>query len=355
MQLFLDSFGAFLGVRNQQFLVRLGTSRAEHTFAVRDVNVIFLTRGTTHTTDALILALENDIPVVIIDSIGHPVGQVWSGKFGSIATIRRHQLSFAVHAEGWRWLAQQLQRKIETQNAVLHQFSVYFNHDDNTRRRLNKVTPALQNLANNFERWLPDVNAATKVGDCVPEQTANIFRAWEATASRYYFRFLASVVPINYQFENRNFRPALDKFNCLLNYLYGILYAYVELALMKSGVDPTIGILHVDRYNRPTLVYDFIEPYRHWADTVALTLIFGNTLPDNAFSEVPEFLKDPKGDPETQGFWLEKTGKPIVVKTFLNYMDERILYKQKQQKRSVVLDLDAQTLATTLKNFGKEK
>lgn len=351
MQLFLDSFGAFLGVRNQQFMVRLGTSRAEHTFAVRDVNVIFLTRGTTHTTDALILALENDIPVVILDGIGHPVGQVWSGKYGSIATIRRHQLAFAVHAEGWKWLARQLHRKIDTQNAVLHQFSFYFSHDDNALRRLSKATSALQGLANNFERWQPDTDAATATADAVNPTTANTFRAWEATASRYYFRFLASVVPPQYAFNNRNFRPALDTFNCLLNYLYGILYAYVELALMKSGIDPTIGILHVDRYNRPTLVYDFIEPYRHWADTVALTLIFTNALPDNAFSEVPEFLKDPEGDPETQGFWLEKAGKPIVVKAFLDYMEERVLYKQKQQKRSVVLDLDAQTLATTLKKF----
>jgi CRISP-associated protein Cas1 len=355
MQLFLDSFGAFLGVSNGQFKVRLGTSRTEHLFPVRDVDVIFLTRGTTHTTDALILALENDIPVVIIDGIGHPVGQVWSGKYGSIATIRRHQLQFAIHAEGWRWLAKQLQRKVEMQNAILHQFSIYFNPDDNAKRRLGKATSALQGLSNNFERWQPESIDGVTSSHPVNPTVANTFRAWEATASRYYFRFLASVVPEGYQFENRNFRPALDKFNCLLNYLYGILYAYVELALMKSGIDPTIGILHVDRYNRPTLVYDFIEPYRHWADTVALTLIFTNALPDNAFSEVPEFMHDPKGDPEAQGFWLEKAGKPIVVKAFLDFMEERILFKQKQQKRSVVLDMDAQTLATTLKHFGKEK
>jgi CRISP-associated protein Cas1 len=285
MQLFLDSFGAFLGVRNGQFLIRMGTSRAEHCFPIRDVNVIFLTRGTTHTSDALILALNHDIPVIFLDNIGHPIGQVWSGKFGSISTIRRNQIQFSADTEGWLWLAKHLAKKIDTQNGVLHQFSIHFNDDPNALRRLSKVTSSMQGLVNNFDRW-------TAKEDEPNTLTANTFRAWEATASRHYFRFLASVAPPQYKFENRNFRPALDKFNCLLNYLYGILYSYVELALMKSGIDPSIGILHVDRYNRPTMVYDFIEAYRHWADTVALQLIFNDYLPHNAFSEVPEFMQD---------------------------------------------------------------
>ena len=353
MQLFLDSFGAFLGVRNQQFLVRTGTTRTEHLFAVREVNVIFLTRGTTHTTDALILALKNNIPVVLLDAIGHPIGQVWSGQFGSITTIRRQQLIFSENTEGWLWLAKHLRTKIDQQHGVLHQFSSYFNHDDNATRRLAKIRPTLQGLSNNFDRWTP--LSPQKENHAVVEwgTTANTFRAWEATASRYYFRFLASIVPPQYKFENRNFRPALDKFNCLLNYLYGILYAYVELALIKSGIDPHIGILHVDRYNRPTMVYDFIEAYRYWADTVALQLIFNNALPDDAFMENPEFMKDKDGDPEYQGFWLARTGKPIVVKSFIAFMETPIPYKHNQQKRFVVLDLEAQALATVLKKQAK--
>ena len=344
MQLFLDSFGAFLGVRNKQFYVRTGTSRSEHLFAVRDVNVIFLTRGTTHTTDALILALQNNIPVVLLDAIGHPIGQVWSGKFGSISTIRRNQILFAEGRAGWLWLAKHLRQKIDQQHGVLHQFSMHFEGNDNAKRRLNKISPIMQGLSNNFDRWQPKPDESLSA-------IGNTFRAWEATASRYYFRFLASVVPPQYHFENRNFRPALDKFNCLLNYLYGILYAYVELALMKSGIDPHIGILHIDRHNRPTMVYDFIEAYRYWADTVALQLIFNDALPEDAFSENPDFMHDPDGDPEAQGFWLARPGKPIVVKAFIAFMEQYIPHRHNQQKRFVVLDLEAQSLATVLKKY----
>ena len=43
---------------------------------MRDVNAIFLTKGVSMTSDALLLAIRNAIPVLFIDSIGHPVGQV---------------------------------------------------------------------------------------------------------------------------------------------------------------------------------------------------------------------------------------------------------------------------------------
>ena len=344
MQLFLDSYGAFLGVRNGQFFVRTGANRTEHLFAVREVDVIFITRGTTHTADALILALENDTPVIFIDGIGHPIGQVWSGKFGSISTIRRNQIQFAVHTEGWLWLARHLRQKIDNQNWILHQFSIYFKDDKNAVRRFERTRPTIQHLSNQFDRWQPSPNATY-------DAIAPTFRAWEATASRHYFRFLASVAPPQYAFENRNYHPALDKFNCLLNYLYGMLYAYCELALMKSGIDPAIGILHVDRYNRPTMVYDFIEAYRVYADYVALDLVFKNALPDDAFSELPEYLRK-EDTADSAGVWLARSGKSVVVNAFLQYLEEKIPYKKNTQKRHVVLDLEAQQLASVLKKFN---
>jgi CRISP-associated protein Cas1 len=380
MQLFLDSYGAFLAVRNGQFFVRAKANGSEHLFAVRQIDAIFLTKGTAATTDAYLLALENDIPILFLDGIGHPVGQIWSGKFGSISTIRRHQIQFATHTEGWLWMAKMLREKIDNQRLTLIEAKPHFENDENAIRRFNRAIPTLQHLANQFERWQP----ATEHNNF--ERIANTFRAWEATASRHYFRFLASIAPPQYQFNNRNFRPARDPFNALLNYLYGILYAQVELALMKTGVDPYLGILHIDRHNRPTMVYDFIEAYRHWADRTALNLVFSNHLPENAFDikieadESQNTALESSADPQnsalktqnwqnTEGgvfekaeaeneneipesntvFTLATAGKSIVVSTFLQYLDERILYKKQQHKRLVVLDLEAQTLAATLK------
>ena len=69
MQLFLDSFGAFLGVRNGMFWVKPkhGEGRL---FPLREINAVFLTKGVSMTSDALLLAIRNAIPVLFIDERG---------------------------------------------------------------------------------------------------------------------------------------------------------------------------------------------------------------------------------------------------------------------------------------------
>lgn len=334
MQLYLDSYGAFLNVRNKCF--RVSTKHAEpHLFAPDDVEVIFLTEGVTATSDALMLAIEHGIAVVLLNYLGQPVGQVWSGKFGSIATIRRHQIHFAEQAVGWKWMADTLAQKIDNQAFVIRQLADRYPlmMDANATKRMGRTLATLDGLAKKFERYVVQDNDYKRI--------ATEYRAWEATASRHYFRFVASVIPLEkWQFESRSYRPAKDFFNCLLNYLYGMLYAQVELALIKVGIDPALGVLHVDRYNRPTMVYDFIEPYRHWAEIVALDLAIEDAI------EADSFLNTIEDD---GGFWLGSKAKSTVIHRFLTFLNETVELNKKQQKRLIVLDMAAQKLATALK------
>lgn len=337
MQIYIDSYGAYLHVRNGKFQVALKHNPTQ-SFATDDVDVIFLTEGATATADALMLALDKNIPVIFLNYLGQPVGQVWSGQFGSIATIRRNQLHFSEHTEGWLWMSQTLASKVDKQALVLRQltdkYPVLFT--EKVYKKLGSTLSTLDGLAKNLKRYT--------INDTDFKRVAMDFRAYEATASRHYFRFMASLI-LNpkWQFESRSFNPATDYFNCLLNYLYGMLYAQVELSLVKVGIDPSIGVLHVDRHNRPTLVYDFIEPYRHWAETVALDLALEDAVSDEGFIPIPE---DDKG-----GLWLGSKAKSIVIGRFLSFLNEAILFNKKQQKRLMVLDLEAQKLASQLKNF----
>jgi CRISPR-associated endonuclease Cas1 len=67
-------------------------------------------------------------------------------------------------------------------------------------------------------------------------------------------------------FKGRSSRPAEDPFNAFLNYAYGVLYSRVEKALIIAGVDPFVGFMHRDDYNMKSMVFDFIEPYRIYAE-----------------------------------------------------------------------------------------
>ena len=64
--------------------------------------------------------------------------------------------------------------------------------------------------------------------------------------------------------------------NSLLNYGYAILRAVVARALVISGLLPTLGIHHHNRYNAYCLADDIMEPYRPYVDILVCELISQN-------------------------------------------------------------------------------
>lgn len=60
--------------------------------------------------------------------------------------------------------------------------------------------------------------------------------------------------------------------NNLLNYAYIVLRAAVARALTGSGLLPTLGLFHHNRYNAFCLADDIMEPYRPFADEVVFKL-----------------------------------------------------------------------------------
>lgn len=101
-----------------------------------------------------------------------------------------------------------------------------------------------------------------------------------------------------------------------------------------------MAVLHADQFgSRPTLVFDFIEPFRGWADAVALDLVRGEKLTIGGF--------DP-GD-ETTGWRLAAGGKGIVIDTFLAFLNEKTVYSGRQIRRGAQLENEAEQLAQRLK------
>lgn len=65
--------------------------------------------------------------------------------------------------------------------------------------------------------------------------------------------------------------------NPLLNYGYAILRAIIARALISSGLLPTLGIHHHNRYNAYCLADDIMEPYRPFVDQLVLSIVKSNT------------------------------------------------------------------------------
>lgn len=102
-------------------------------------------------------------------------------------------------------------------------------------------------------------------------------RGLEGEAANAYFAVFWHLVRSDdpaFAFRNRSRRPALDRANALLNFLYAMLGHDCRSALEAVGLDPQVGLLHADRPGRASLALDLMEEFRPvLADRLALSLI----------------------------------------------------------------------------------
>src|SRR5207245_7654739 len=80
-------------------------------------------------------------------------------------------------------------------------------------------------------------------------------------------------------------RLAVNPPNATLNYLYCLLESESRLAAAAVGLDPGIGMLHVDTPARDSLACDLMEPIRPQIDAFVLDWITRETLKREWFFE----------------------------------------------------------------------
>ncbi|WP_340136768.1 type II CRISPR-associated endonuclease Cas1 [Flavobacterium psychrophilum] len=83
----------------------------------------------------------------------------------------------------------------------------------------------------------------------------------ESRAAVFYWQSLITVP--NFTRGQKGIPP-----NNLLNYGYAILRAITARAIVSSGMLPTLGIFHRNKYNAYCLADDIMEPYRPYVDLI---------------------------------------------------------------------------------------
>jgi len=83
-------------------------------------------------------------------------------------------------------------------------------------------------------------------------------------------------------------RLATNPANAILNYLYAMLESETRLAAATLGLDPGIGVMHLDTPYRDSLACDLMEPIRPDVDAFVLDWIKQGPLPRNNFFEQPD-------------------------------------------------------------------
>lgn len=309
MQLVINTYGSYLRKNGDCFLVKTDDKVFE--VSVKKVDSIMITTSAYLSTDALKMAIENNIDVIFLDEFGDPYGRVWHSKLGSTVLIRRKQLEISSTAVGLELAKDWVIRKIENQIDFIGRLK---------RPREDKA-----------ERLEETIKGLTEIKQRISSLTGTIderrgtIMALEGAAGRIYFDALSYVMPERFKFDGRSRNPAKDEFNALLNYGYGVLYSLVEKACIIAGLDPYIGFLHTDNYNKKSLVFDLIEMFRMFAEETVIYLFSGRKVK-------VEYFDEGKG-----GLTLNKEGKAVLIEALNGTLDDSVRYRGRNiQKRNVI-------------------
>jgi len=96
----------------------------------------------------------------------------------------------------------------------------------------------------------------------------------EAAMSKVYYNALRSIIPVEYGFTARTRRPPEDCFSAALSFGNMILYRVIVKQIIKRGLDPRIGFLHIPFRDRPSLALDIAEEFRQFIVDVAVVPLF---------------------------------------------------------------------------------
>ncbi len=205
------------------------------TIPIEDIGIVVLDNKQITITQALVeMLLDNNCALITCDSKHMPTGLMLP-LYGN--TIQNERFSTQINAslplkkQLWQ---QTIQCKILNQSAVLD-WQTGSHHE-------------------NMAIWAKSVRS----GDA---------DNMEGRAAAYYWK---NLFPDYLDFTRGQFE---DEPNNLLNYGYAILRAIIARALVSSGLLPTLGIHHHNRYNAYCLADDIMEPYRPYVDKLVCEII----------------------------------------------------------------------------------
>lgn len=239
---------AYLSTKQEQLVINYPDSdKKQHSIPIEDLGFVILEHPQITLTNGLLTKLiENKTAVVTCDKQHLPCSFLQPLVGHSEQTKRiRHQLNASLPLKKNIW-QQTISSKIYNQAKFMEKRGI---------------------PARKMFKWASEV----KSGDIDNH---------ESRAAVYYWQHIFELESFN---RGQHGKPP----NNLLNYGYAILRAVTARALIGSGMLPSIGVFHRNKYNAFCLADDIMEPYRPYVDA----LVYDMTKAYKDISELSITLK----------------------------------------------------------------
>ena len=225
---------AYLSTKNKQLVITYPEKEKEtKTVPIEDIGMLVLENQQITITNGLISKLiENKAAIVNCNNYHLPVSLLQPLVGHSEQTERiKQQLNASVPLKKNLW-QQTVSAKITNQALFMEK----------------KDIPAQK-----MHKWASEV----KSGD---------IENHESRAAVYYWKHIFGITDFT---RGQHGEPP----NNLLNYGYAILRGITARALISSGMLPSVGIFHKNKYNAYCLADDIMEPYRVYVDVLVNDLV----------------------------------------------------------------------------------
>lgn len=225
---------AYLSTKNKQLVINYPEEGKEtKTIPIEDIGILVLENQQITVTNGLLSKLiKNKAAIINCDSFHLPIGLLQPLVGHSEQTERiKWQLDASIPLKKNLW-QQTISAKITNQASFLKQREV---------------------PVQKMYKWANEV----KSGD---------IENHESRAAVYYWKHIFGL-------EGFTRNPKGDAPNHLLNYGYAILRGITARALVSSGMFPSVGIFHRNKYNAFCLADDIMEPYRIYVDVLVNDIV----------------------------------------------------------------------------------
>ena len=247
---------AYLSTKNEQIVVSYPDKNQDSkTVSIEDIGFIVLENQQITITNGLLEKLiNNNVALINCDQQHLPIGMLMPLNGHTEQSERfKNQINASSPLKKNLW-QQTIASKIANQGELLHEYQI-------PMRKM--------------EIWSKEVTS----GDSLNH---------ESRAAVFYWQSLSPIF-------NRNGQPFLrgqDGLppNNLLNYGYAILRAITARAIVCSGMLPTLGIFHRNKYNAYCLADDIMEPYRPFVDKIVCEIVQQEEIVDELTTEIKKQL-----------------------------------------------------------------
>ena len=326
IEVIIEEYGTSVGKKSERLIVRQKRKVVNEVpfYDISEISII--TSGVSISTDLIWECSQRGIPINFLLRSGEPFAKIMSPNMQGTVKTRRAQLLAFEDQRGVELAKAFAIGKLQNQQVLLKYFLKYRKQNDpqmysNSMKAVDKITTYIEQIKKLQGEKIDDLRGQ--------------LLAYEGQASKKYWSIFSSLVSEKYKFPGRKTQGAIDLVNSLLNYGYGILYSKVWGAIMRAGLDPYGGFIHVDRPGKPSLVLDLIEEFRQ--PVVDRTVLAG-------LNKGKSYELDDKG--------LSDSTRKELAKHIMMRLESTAKYRGHKHKIRNIIQRQARHLAVVVRGEG---